>query len=90
MQYIKLGDSTLLEFNPDTNTTSVYNMANVHAEKEAAELRLAQNPEAPTDEQLLAWARQNYPIVNAMPEREALQDLIVAKEFLIEKFEELA
>ncbi len=90
MQYFKPTEDVLIEFDSSTGVTRTHSLPNVAAELEAALARLVANPENPTDDQLLAWAKTNYSTLNPMPERAALLQAVDRCGFLLDKAAELA
>lgn len=58
MQYIKLDNNTWVEVNQETSSTRLVRKSDVEAQIVDCEALLQQ---APTDEQLLQWARENHP-----------------------------
>jgi len=58
MQYIKLTDDKFIEYNPATDRSRVIVKSDVEKQLQDATEHLS---EMPGDEQLLEWARANYP-----------------------------
>lgn len=57
---IKANDTTYIKFNEETKTSEVLDLTELEADKARLEARNAEI-EDKTDEELLAWARENYP-----------------------------
>lgn len=90
LQYFRANHDGLIEYSSDNKSTNTYSIANLNAEKGSMELALAAMPINPTDEQLLEWARINYPLSNHANEREILEERLEKINFLLQKAEELA
>lgn len=58
MQYLKIDNNTWVEVNQDTNSTRLIRKSDVEEQIADCEALLQ---EAPTDETLLEWARENHP-----------------------------
>lgn len=75
MQYIKLTDDKFIEYNSDTDKTRVIVKSEVEEQLAGMQAHLKELPEV-TDKYLLEWARENYPRIEAVKERElTLKDI---------------
>jgi hypothetical protein len=73
---IKLDKKKFIEYNEKTNEARVYEADVLGASKYAAEQRLKELPQEPTDQELLEWARVNYPRMDYSVERASLEKVI--------------
>jgi hypothetical protein len=59
--------------------------SNLEAQITEAQKRLEAIPATPTDEELLAWARTNYPMMNYSTEKTALEKIIADNTAILEE-----
>jgi hypothetical protein len=76
MQYFKVNDDTFIQFDPTNFTSKTVTISGLQNEIEASQNRLAQIPVGPSDADLLAWARQNYPMTDYSAEINMLNNTI--------------
>jgi hypothetical protein len=69
----------------ENDMAKVYSKAELKRQKQEALKRLREIPSQPTDEELLVWARENYPQVNYEAERQSLEVRIAECNSLLEK-----
>lgn len=60
----------------DGDRATVYSRSQLEKQKKQAELRLKEIPDTPSDEELLEWARANYPMMDYSRERATLEGVI--------------
>jgi short-subunit dehydrogenase involved in D-alanine esterification of teichoic acids len=83
MEKLKLADGRVVVVQGDRAT--VHDLKAVQKELTAATARLAEIPDQVTDEELLVWARENYPRVNYGAERQSLEAKVAECKLLLEK-----
>lgn len=69
--WIKVEDG-LYAKSPSPDPAKVVTAEQLISEKSGIEARLLELPEMPTDEELLAWAREHYPFHDTSVERASL------------------
>lgn len=68
MQYIKIDDDTYIQFNEITKQSQTISKSEL--EKEASNIGKRINEDiVPSDEELLAWAKKNFPITDHSEEQ---------------------
>ncbi|MEM5811008.1 MAG: hypothetical protein QXP66_03850 [Candidatus Aenigmatarchaeota archaeon] len=82
MRYIKIDDDTYIEFDEERKTSNVLSKSKLENELAFYQNQLDNLPLPITDEELLAWARENHPQASV----EKSRMLITAE---IEKIESL-
>lgn len=70
------GGDTYVSFNKETMTSEVIVKSELEKQIEEAKKRLAEIPTIPSDEELLTWAKQNYPIMDYSAEKSSLEKII--------------
>lgn len=73
MQKIPIDKTRYILFDETNNTSRVVIVPEVEKTIQKAQERLAQLPPEPSDEELLAWARENYPIMDYAKEKQYLE-----------------
>lgn len=63
---------------------TVYSRLKLAEEVKQAEARLQEIPETPSDEELLVWARENYPMVDYSREKQSLEQVVSENSKLLE------
>lgn len=84
MQYIVIDKEKFVEVDLEKNTAKVFIKGELEKQLKEAQERLAKIPEKPGDEELLEWARVNYPIMNYSREKEYLETQISEAQQLLE------
>lgn len=72
MLYFKINDDEFVEVNKETKYPRVFSKKAISERKAAVEARLASIPKAPSDKELLEWAKKNYPATDYSAEVIAL------------------
>lgn len=72
MKYIKIDSNTFIQFNGETQQSVTLNKGELENQVTEIEKRL-KNAIIPTDEELLAWAKENYPFVDHSAEQIELE-----------------
>lgn len=57
---LKYDDNTFIEYDPLTDRTTALKLDALNTELSFCEAKIAEVPQPPTDDELLAWARENY------------------------------
>lgn len=76
MKYFKVDDDKFIEFNEENGRTTVISKAEIETSIAFSQQRLAEIPDEPSDEEMLVWARQNFPRVDYSTEKRTLQEVI--------------
>jgi len=77
--YFKISTGKFIEFNEDTNQAKIIVKQDLVSEKADLIARIKVNPE-PTKEELLAWAKENYPYVDHTEEQKRLDEVLIILE----------
>ena len=84
MVYLKTDDENILvEFDAEKKRAQVVDKLALKEQVLTAEQRLAEIPDAPTDKEFLAWAKDNYPFTDYSVEKATLE-AIIAKSIEVE------
>lgn len=70
--YLKADDNTYVELDVDTRRTALLVKPELRAQLQAVRARLQALPDAPTNAELLAWAKEHWPRGDEMRERAML------------------
>ncbi len=74
---IKTADAdVVIDYNAVARKASVVSLSEAEKELKEAQERLDKLPTGPTDDELLAWARENYPMMDYSRERAELERVI--------------
>lgn len=73
----------VIDYDAAARKASVVSLSEAEKSLKTAQERLSQIPSGPTDEELLAWARQNYPMMDYSRERTELERVIAASKELM-------
>ena len=73
-----------VEVDETTNFASVLARDEVQKELDEATVRLKEIPPAPTDKELLAWAKENYPMVDYSAEIAHLEQIVTVSNTRLE------
>lgn len=84
MQYIKLTNDKWVEVDEDNNTSRVVVKSELENQIAVSTTRLAEIPPDPTDQELLDWAKINFPRMDYSTERRNLQNIISTNSVLLE------
>ena len=76
MKYIKIDSNTFIEYDPINESSTVLKKDELETALASARTRLEEIPSVVSDEELLAWARNNYPQVNYVTEIQSLNKII--------------
>ena len=84
MQYITLDKERFIEVDLERNTSKVFVKAELEKQLKEAQERLLQIPEKPSDKDLLAWAKENFPTMDYSREKQYLEAQISEAQQLLE------
>lgn len=84
MQKIPIDKTRYILFDETNNTSKVVIIPEVEKTIQEAQERLAQLPPEPSGEELLAWARENYPTMDYSKEKQYLEAQISEAQQLLE------
>ncbi len=84
MKYIQLDKDRYVVVD-DADNAKVVVKSELEKKVIEAEARLKEIPQAPTDEELLAWAKDNYPMMNYEVEKQALEKVIADNTAILEE-----
>ena len=76
MDYITIDKENFIEYDTKTKKANLLVKTELVKELADAEARLAEIPEGPTDEELLEWAKENYPDMDYSVEKAALESIV--------------
>lgn len=76
MQYFKISTGKFIEFDEDSQKARIIVKADLVAEKQELVERIKINPQ-PTNKELLAWAKTNFPFVDHTAEQGELDKINV-------------
>ena len=76
MQYIPLSKDKFIEYNETNDTSRVLIVSELEEQIAQAQERLSVIPQSPSDEELLAWARLNYPMMDYSTEKQKLESIV--------------
>lgn len=77
----------VIDYDAVARKASVVSLSETEKELKAAQERLSQIPSGPTDEELLAWARENYPMMDYSRERAELERVIAECKSVLSRVE---
>ena len=80
---IKLTDDKYVEVD-ENDQARVVVKSELEKQVKQAEDRLKEIPQPPSDEELLAWAKENYPMMNYEVEKQALEKVIADNTAVLE------
>ena len=83
MQNIPIDKTRYILFDEVNNTSKVVIIPEVEKTIQEAQERLAQLPPEPSEEELLAWARENYPMTDYSREKASLEGIIAENSKLL-------
>lgn len=75
MRYIKLNEDKWIEYDESTDVSKVIIKSELEAQLAECQSQLDEI-DLITDEQLLVWAKENYPYIKSVPDRDMLVDRI--------------
>jgi len=82
---IKVTKDTFIEFNEETQQTKVIDKAAIQADLANAKTRLNEVAKPPTNAEILAWAKSNYPYMDTSKEVESLNKVVADNEAILER-----
>lgn len=85
MQYIKVDDGVWISYDPKNQTSSVVVKSTVEDQLAFNEKQLEDLPKPVTDEELLDWAKSNYPQSGTEQSRLLIQKQIDDLKLLLEQ-----
>ena len=74
----------IVEYDTETLQSRMYRRKELVSDKKNAEARLAEVGKAPTNQEILAWAKAHYPYMDRGPEVAALTEQIARIEAILE------
>ena len=83
MDFVKIDIDKFITYSTDKMAATIYSKEVLAKEIAGLEERLANIPAVPSDKELLAWAKVNYPVLDYSKEREYLEKTIAEKEALL-------
>jgi len=85
MQKIPIDKTRYILFDEVNNTSKVVIIPEVEKTIQEAQERLAQLPPEPSEEELLAWAKDNYPMMDYSVEKASLEKVIADNTAILEE-----